>query len=179
MTEKEQFLEDCYRQYYPFLLHLCRREVSGSVLYVDIIDTCIQDTFLLAYRAYGEIKDYAYLRAWLVRTCMHRLIPYVKLQRQRQEHEAFSLDDEQMQGDTYLPQRSAEMQADAAESLQTLWDSLAPREKMIFHCRFIEGHSPEETAELAHCSPATVRATVFRIRKKAKKISEAVNKTDV
>lgn len=179
MTEKEQFLEDCYRQYYPFLLQLCRREVSGNALYVDIIDTCIQDTFLLAYRSYGEIKDCAYLRAWLVRTCMHRLIPYVKLQRKRREQEAFSLDDERMQVDPCLTQPSALPQEDAAETLQTLWDSLAPRERMIFHCHFIEGHSPEETAELAHCSPGTVRATVFHIRKKAKKISEAINKTDV
>lgn len=179
MTEKEQFLEDCYRQYYPFLLQLCRREISGNAQYVDIIDTCIQDTFLLAYHAYEEIKDYTYLRAWLVRTCMHRLIPYVKLQRQRQEHEAFSLDDEQMQSDTYLPQLSAAVQEDAEETLRTLWDALGPRERMIFHCRFIEGLSPEETAELAHCSPGTVRATVFHIRKKAKKFSEAINKTDV
>ncbi len=179
MTEKEQFLEDCYRQHYPFLLQLCRREIGENPLYVDVIDTCIQDTFLLAYRAYEEIKDYAYLRAWLVRTCMHRLIPYVKLQRKRREQEAFSLDDERMQEDPCLLQLSASVQEDAAETLQTLWDSLAPRERMIFHCHFIEGYAPEEIAELAHCSPGTVRATVFHIRKKAKKISEAINKTDV
>ncbi len=179
MSEKEQFLEDCYRRYYPFLLQLCRREVGGNRLYVDMVDTCIQDTFLLAYRAYEEIKDYDYLRAWLVRTCMNRLIPYVKLQKQRQTHEAFSLDDEQAPRDETLSQSPDADREDGAEALQALWDSLAPREKVIFHHHFIEGHTPEETAELAHCSPGTVRATVFRIRKKAKKFFEVVNKTDV
>ena len=59
MTEKEIFLEDCYRKYYSSILKLCRREVNNNLLYADIIDTCIQDTFLLAYHSYSQIGDCA------------------------------------------------------------------------------------------------------------------------
>lgn len=81
MTEEENFLEDCYRKYYTSILNLCRREVNHNPLYADVIDTCIQDTFLLAYRSYAQIKDYTNIRAWLVRACLNRLLPYIKLQK--------------------------------------------------------------------------------------------------
>ena len=65
MTEEDNFLEDCYRKYYTSILNLCRREVNHNPLYADVIDTCIQDTFLLAYRTYAQIKDYTNIRACL------------------------------------------------------------------------------------------------------------------
>ena len=163
MTEKEIFLEDCYRKYYSSILKLCRREVNNNLPYADIIDTCIQDTFLLAYHSYSQIGDYANIRSWLVRTCLNRLIPYIKLQRKRQEHEAFSLDDERSQ-----PLFESES---AADKLQEIASILSPKEKMVFHYYFKMGLSADEIAPLAHCSPSTIRALIFRIRQKSKKFS--------
>ena len=173
MRPEEEFLEDCYNRYYSFLLNLCRREVSNNLLYVDIIDTCIQDTFLVAYQSYAQIKGYANIRAWLARTCLNRLLPYVKLQRSRQDHEAFSLDDDRIfiansnALKTHIPECET-----TSDAIQKIFVSLSPKEKMVFHYYFITGYSADETASLAHCNPATIRVFIFRIRKRQKNYSE-------
>ena len=178
MTEEENFLEDCYRKYYTSILNLCRREVNHNPLYADVIDTCIQDSFLLAYRSYAQIKDYINIRAWLVRACLNRLLPYIKLQRKRQEHEAFSLDDERSQianmAQLHTPLFESES---AADKLQEIASILSPKEKMVFHYYFKMGLSADEIAPLAHCSPSTIRALIFRIRQKSKKFFLDVNKS--
>ena len=178
MTEKEIFLEDCYRKYYSSILKLCRREVNNNLLYADIIDTCIQDTFLLAYHSYSQIGDYTNMRSWLVRTCLNRLIPYIKLQRKRQEHEAFSLDDERSQianmAQLHTPLFESES---AADKLQEIASILSSKERMVFHYYFKMGLSADEIAPLAHCSPSTIRALIFRIRQKSKNFFHDVNKS--
>ena len=172
MTEEENFLEDCYRKYYTSILNLCRREVNHNPLYADVIDTCIQDTFLLAYSSYAQIKDYTNIRAWLVRACLNRLLPYIKLQKKRQEHEAFSLDDERIHPtDNNLVQAPSFETAFEADKLQEIACLLSPKEKLVFKYYFIEGHSADEVASLVHCSPSTIRVLIFRIRQKSKKIS--------
>lgn len=172
MTEKENFLEDCYRKYYSAIVRLCRCEVNNNSLYADIIDTCIQDTFLLAYHSYPQIGDYTNIRAWLVQTCLNRLLPYVKLQRKRQEHEAFSLDDEHVHTANMPQLQSPVCEAEsAADKLEQIASILSPKEKMVFHYYFKMGLSADEIASLVHCSPSTIRALIFRIRQKSKNFS--------
>lgn len=178
MTEKENFLEDCYRKYYSAIVRLCRCEVNNNSLYADIIDTCIQDTFLLAYHSYSKIGDYTNIRAWLVQTCLNRLLPYVKLQRKRQEHEAFSLDDEHVHTANMPQLQSPECEAEsAADKLEQIASILSPKERMVFHYYFKMGLSADEIAPLAHCSPSTIRALIFRIRQKSKNFFHDVNKS--
>lgn len=55
MTAKEKFIEDCYQQYYEFLWNLCRKKVACDPNYSDLVNTCIQDTFLLAYQSYDSV----------------------------------------------------------------------------------------------------------------------------
>ena len=178
MTEKESFLEDCYEKYYSSILKLCRREVNNNLLYADIIDTCIQDTFLLAYHSYSQIGDYTNMRSWLVRTCLNRLLPYIKLQRKRQEHEAFSLDDERIQAVNIAQLQTPLFEAESAtDKLQEIVSILSPKERMVFHYYFKMGLSADEIASLVHCSPSTIRALIFRIRQKSKKFFHDVNKS--
>lgn len=170
MTEQGTFIEDCYRQYSAFLVRLCRREVGSNRLYADLVDTCIQDTFLLAYQAYPEIKQHANLRAWLARTCLNRLLPYAKLQRKRMEHEAFSLDEDTAGSMNTLgfPDTGDEKLA-LSELLDQVLGTLSDKERLIFHDYFVEGLTAPEIARQRNLHIGTVKATIHSIRKKAKK----------
>ena len=100
MDAKAKFMEDCYQQNYSFLLNVCRKKVNGNPIYMDLVNDCIQDAFLLAYQSYDSLIHHPNTRAWLTRTCLNRLLPYAKLKRRRLEHEAFSLDDPGRQMET-------------------------------------------------------------------------------
>ena len=170
MTEQEAFIEDCYRQYYDFLIKLCRREVGNNRLYADLVDTCIQDTFLLAYQAYPEITQHANLRAWLARTCLNRLLPYAKLQRKRMAHEAFSLDEDTagVMKEPGFPDTGEDRLA-LSELLEQVQGVLSDQERRIFRDYFVEGLTAPEIARQRNLHIGTVKATIHSIRKKAKK----------
>ena len=170
MTEQEAFIEDCYRQYYDFLIKLCRCEVGNNRLYADLVDTCIQDTFLLAYQAYPEIKQHANLRAWLARTCLNRLLPYAKLQRKRMEHEAFSLDEDtaRVMKEPGFPNTGEDKLA-LLELLEQVQGLLSDQERRIFRDYFVEGLTAPEIARQRNLHTGTVKATIHAIRQKAKK----------
>ncbi len=170
MTAQEAFIEECYRRYYDFLLKLCRREVGNNRLYADLVDTCIQDTFLLAYQAYPEITQYANLRAWLARTCLNRLLPYAKLQRKRMEHEAFSLDEERIrQVFSAINHDTDGDKLDAQMLISKIIQALTEKERLIFEDFFVRGLTIAEIAQQNNLHTGTIKATIHSIRKKAKK----------
>lgn len=175
MTDKEKFTEDCYRQYDEFLRNVCRQKVNGDPLYRDVINNCLQDTFLLAYQSYDSLVDHSNIRAWLTRACLNRLLPYVELQRKRMKHEAYSLDDPQRTaGAKLFDRRASEYPAkkEAAEWISELLAQLSEQERSIFHLYFLEELSLADIAAIRHCSVGTVKGIIHRIRKKARKMKD-------
>lgn len=165
MSRKDQVFEGWYQQHYTFLLLLCRRKTGYDPLYADLIESCIQETFLLAYRHYDELQRMESIRGWLVRTCMNRLAPYAQLLRKRLSHEAYSLDDE------HAPEPPAPGEpSQLMEKISALEERLSPQQQEVLRIHFLEGHSLEETAEQANISLASAKTTVSRIRQKAKKV---------
>ncbi len=173
MNAKEKFIEDCYQQYYGFLWNLCRKKVAGDPNYLDLVNTCIQDTFLLAYQSYDSVVHHENIRAGLTRTSLNRLLPYAKLQRKQMEHVAFSLDDSQ-KGKTAEPLKYSI--SEAAESNEAIGfineflPQLSEQERFIFNSYFLEKLPLADIAAMRGCSIGTIKSTINRIRKKAKKM---------
>lgn len=176
MTVREKFIEDCYQQYYELLLNICRKKVNNNPIYSDLINSCIQDTFVLAYQLYDDIAEYANIRAWLIRTCMNRLIPYASLLRNRVEREAFSFDDSDRlrMCELYVYDVNEESEReDACASIVAVIQELSKREEIIFRAYFLEGLLLTDIARQQKCSIGTIKATIYRIRKKAKKVQKS------
>ena len=170
MTAQEAFIEECYRQYYDFLFKLCRRKIGNNRLYADLVDTCIQDTFLLAYQAYPKITQHVNLRAWLARTCLNRLLPYAKLHRKRMKHEAFSLDEEG--AGQRLSASDSDIDGDRLDAQMLVGgiiQALTEKERLIFVDFFVEGFTVAEIARQRNLHTGTIKATIHSIRRKAKK----------
>lgn len=173
MTAKEKFIEDCYQQYYGFLWNLCRKKVACDPNYLDLVNTCIQDTFLLAYQSYDSVVHHENIRAWLTRTCLNRLLPYAQLQRKRMEHEAYSLDDPEK------PKSSEPFEYGISEALEgneatgfidEFLPQLSEQERNVFNSYFLEELPLIHIAAIQDCSIGTIKSTIHRIRKKAKKM---------
>lgn len=176
MTIKEKFIEDCYQQYYELLLSICRKKMNNNPIYSDLINSCIQDTFVLAYQLYDDIIEYANIRAWLIRTCMNRLIPYARLLRNRVEHEAFSFDDTDRLRMCELYACYVDEDNERGEVcafIAAVIQELSRREEIIFRAYFLEGLLLTDIAKQQKCSVGTIKATIYRIRKKAKKVQKS------
>lgn len=173
MTAKEKFIEDCYQQYYSFLWNLCQKKVAGNPCYLDLVNTCIQDTFLLAYQSYDSLVHHNNIRAWLTRTCLNRLLPYAQLQRKRMEHEAYSLDDSQKFKlfEPFEYSVNETLEDDEAKSfINEFIPLLTEQEYSIFSSYFLKGLPIANIATIYGCSIGTIKSTIHRIRKKARKM---------
>lgn len=173
MTAKEKFIEDCYQQYYSFLWNLCQKKVAGNPCYLDLVNTCIQDTFLLAYQSYDSLVHHNNIRAWLTRTCLNRLLPYAQLQRKRMGHEAYSLDDPQKLKlfDPFEYSFTEALENNEAISfINEFLPLLSEQECNIFRSYFLEELPIIHIATIYGCSIGTIKATINRIRKKARKM---------
>lgn len=175
MTAKEEFIEDCYQQHYEFLWNVCRKKVDGNPIYLDLVNDCIQDTFLLAYKSYDSLIHHTNVRAWLTRTCLNRLLPYAKLQRKRICHEEGSIDDPSKQMETKLfgcDIGNYEDKREAVGFVRELLTQLSQQERSIFDLYFLKGWPLASVAAMRNCSIGTVKGTIHRIRKKAKKVKK-------
>ena len=174
MTAKEKFIEDCYQQYYEFLWNLCRKKVACDPIYLDLVNTCIQDTFLLAYQSYDSVVHHENIRAWLTRTCLNRLLPYAQLQRKRMEHEAYSLDDPEKQKSSEPFQygiSEALEDNEATGFIDEFLPQLSEQERNVFNSYFLEQLPLIHIAAIQDCSIGAIKSTIHRIRKKAKKMN--------
>ncbi len=68
-----------YEDNVSFLLMLCRKRVGYRKEYQEIIEDCIQDTFIIAMAKWDTLKDHPNIRAWLVRTCLNLLLPGTRI----------------------------------------------------------------------------------------------------
>lgn len=170
MTAREAFVEDCFEKYYDFLLKLCRRRVGNNLLYADLVDSCIQDTFLLVYQSYPDLLQHPNPRAWLARTCLNRLLPYAQLQRNRIAHEAFSLDAKDFVLSTFLVDSESLNLLPLLDEIHSL---LTEREWLIFKDYFLEGISLADIAHRRQIHTGTVKAVLHTIRKKLEKRRES------
>ena len=177
MTQSEQYIEALYAKYQRFLHTICRQKTGHDRAYDTLIEDCIQETFLLAYRHYDELQSHPNVQAWLVRTCLNRLLPYAKQQRDHQSVVAFPLDhtgvlfvaDESNSSDAFV--RSMDVKAFEA----TLLTALTAREENVFARYFLRGETMQETAEALGVSMNQVRVDIRHIRQKARLIQAKLN----
>ena len=172
-NQKEEFFELIYAQYAKKLERICLRYVNYQPEYREIAADSVQKTFLKALEEYDRLKDVSYIEPWLYQTCMHRFTTALKTYRRRMKHHVVI--DEKMEN--VLSSERTITTIDALldkesnlELLNRVFDAFTDRERSIAQDYFVSEMTAEEVANRNQTSIGAIKAIVFKMRTKAKKI---------
>lgn len=170
-NEKEAFFEKLYSKYASKLERICLRYVNYNNEYRDIIDDCIQETFICANRNYSEIKTHPAIEGWLIKTCMHRLTTAIKKYRRRKTFHLYSFDEEKAPEPQEMISTIEQWIGEETnkENINKILELLNIREGQVFSELFIENRGLQEIAEKHGDTLSAEKSVLARIRRKIKK----------
>ena len=163
-----QEIENLYHKYSQKLYSMCWRDVGYNPEYEDLIEDCIQETFVTLAGQLEALNSHPSIEGWLVVTCRHRLLREIsKRKRFRDCCIIQELDD--------IPNPSLsdieQWLDDEAVSgnKEHILDLLNDKQKTVF-LEYLDGrHTVREMASETGRSESAIRSVMTRIRKKIRK----------
>ena len=144
--------EQVVRQYADTVYAVCVMRLNNTA---DAED-CFQDTFLKLYTDPPQLRDTEHLKAWLIRVAINRCKNCIRDNRRIVSFEAVP----------ETPSLHSDDESDVSWALMQL--ELKYRE--VLYLYYVERYKIAEIGEILGMSPAAVKSTLFRGRKKLKKI---------
>jgi RNA polymerase sigma-70 factor (ECF subfamily) len=136
------------------------RSVAGTVYRLlgrdDEVDDVIQETFLEAYRAMGDLRDPGSVRGWLRTTAVR--CTYRKLRRRRRRRRLTKL----VQQDAHVEVNSRDEELTA--TLYTALEQIDPDLRVPWILRHLEERSLAEVADMCEISVATTKRRLAKAR---------------
>lgn len=170
---REVFITTLYEENRDFLYALCRKRVRYQARYDDLIDDCIQETFLLAVDKAETLMNHDNPRGWLARTCLNRLMTQQRKQQLRQRIVPASLDEGKFFDIDAKDQIETFLESEESHSfLQKLIAALDDNERAVFNAYFVEHSTMKTIAANMQTSENHVKNLLKRMRRKAKKFSK-------
>ncbi|HEX4476052.1 MAG TPA: sigma-70 family RNA polymerase sigma factor [Polyangiaceae bacterium] len=155
-------LDTLFRRYAPYVAAVAHRLLGRDG---DVDDT-VQEVFLVAVRAVGQLRDPTAVKAWLA--CIAVRIARRRLKRRRLR-QFFGLDDPAVYDGVVDAGASPEDRALLARVYRVL-DGIPANQRIAWSLRYVEGEPLESVATLSGCSLATAKR---RISAAAKTLEEA------
>ena len=141
-----------YQRYAPYIAAIATRSLGRESEVEDVV----QDVFAAAVSGLRRREDDREIKAWLARVTVRRAIHAVRL---RRIWNLFDLTDDPGYEMLVDPGASPEQRQLIVQVYRVL-DTLAPRHRVPWALRYIEGRSMEEVADLCGCSLATAKRRV-------------------
>lgn len=171
--EKNRLLEDLYQKYYDAVFRWCFQEIHFQACYIPLIEDCIHDAFRKAIVCYEEYKDYMNPMGWIAKAARNCFLSELRKQKNRSSQASLKkiVTEQAMSRDLYLSdfERWLE-QEECKEKLDAILAILTDQERIIFDAYFRDDLSVSQTVEQTGLSDGAVKATIARIRKKARQI---------
>jgi RNA polymerase sigma-70 factor (ECF subfamily) len=142
-------LDAIYRQHASYVAAIGLRMLGRE----HEVDDLVQDVFLEAMRGLSRVRDPGAIRGWLATIAVRRANRRL---RRRYFRMMFHLDESPDYEACAAPDATPEERAHVASIYRAL-DGLAPRARVIWALRHVEGETLERTAELTECSLSTVQ----------------------
>lgn len=162
-SEDREFFEQFYLENRKLIYYF-----ASKIALTDNCEDLVHDTVvrLMSHTpALRQISDNkSKVANYLYQTVRSEYIDQIRKEKQ----EASKLADD----DTRPAEALQDLEADLerAQEIELVKDNLTEQEWMLLHKRYILGYSAEELGQLKGCSPNSVRMTLSRTRRKAKKI---------
>lgn len=161
----QAFAEECWRKYAPYIRKLLQYKLASMP---DLIEDCLNDTFLALLTALERGEEIEKPKAWLTVTAGHIIKKTYDMRRRELERRA-------PEGETLLyelpaPEPPAEERFTEAELLAAKDDflaSLSEAERTLYELRFLKGMKLKRIAALTGVTENNVKQRVFRLKRKA------------
>lgn len=167
MTERQALIEKLYVEHADFLVQLCRKRTGYNPYCADMIEDCVQETFLTALTAYDLLIRHENVRGWLAMTCIHCL-QHAFRQEKQQERMMMALLRERMRAE-YVGSNPVEEEQERktiGEELQRLQSQLSPQERTIWIAYFCYQQTMKVIAISQGMTENQVKSVIRRIRRK-------------
>ena len=172
--DRDSFIHKIYNEYYTKLENMCLQKVSNiDSAYGDLISSCIQDVFMLAYQSYDILVEHENVEAWLKKTCSNRLIPYkIRLDEKKSKIVPLELVDHMQLINELDVSETVVNAISSQEFLEKLMPLLSESEKEVYVSYFVEHKTIEDIANKRNSSVASVKMVLNRIKNKGKRARE-------
>ena len=159
-----------YDHYYGRVMFACLKICRNKQDAEDIV----QDTFFIFYKNLNKIDELAneaMVGAWLKKTAIHECYRKKKAKNVRNEHEAYSMDETDIEladnDETFLPEQYL-YEKEQREELVAIIDSLPQKQSEAIYLFYYAGMSASEIAELQNSNDTNVWKTLSNARKNLK-----------
>lgn len=119
-------------------------------------EDAVQDSLLLAWRAWDRLRDPARRQAWLVRITVRECLRSRRRRIARQRVEAGGVDAASFVSELPAHLRESPIDWPAA------WRSLSPGQRSVLTLHYHHGYTLDEAAEAMGCRPGTARRHLAR-----------------
>ena len=141
-----------FEQHWRYVARIAHRMLGRT----DEVDDAVQDVFAIVYRRRKEVAELESVKQWIGAVTVKRCY---QLLRRRSRRRWTSGDDEASFLQVRDPRVDPEQQAMIARVGQVL-DKMAPRQRVAWTLRYLEGETLEEVARLANTSLATAKRRI-------------------
>ncbi|MDO5377183.1 MAG: sigma-70 family RNA polymerase sigma factor [Clostridia bacterium] len=174
MDERSKWINACYEQYFDSLMARARCYAGGDALVRNELEDCVNEAFEIAWRNYEELRNHPCMIGWLTKTTYNRIDNFSTRGSTRIARRSVSIDSETTKDlEDREAARRLESWAEQEEHralIERIIRMLTQSEKEIFDHYFIHGRTAPDIMEQTGYSLGRVRATIRRIRKKAKNV---------
>lgn len=143
------------------------RIARGIVRHDADAEDVVQDTYVRAFTHLEHFRGDSSVGTWLVRIAMNEALGRLRRQRPTAELNDATTSSASPGPETLMAQR------ELRTMLEHAIDDLPDHFRHVFVARVVEGLSVEETAELFHLKPETVKTRVHRARRALRRTIEA------
>lgn len=162
----EQWLHEIYMANYKRLYAIGRLFVGREPMYAQAVEDMAQEVFLILWSKRLKLYTHPNIGGWLVETMRGLMLNYLRKQKRRNAHLAFSLDEEGSEPrvastEFELPENVL-MQKESLETLKTL---LGDENASLFYSYCVENKSAGEIAKAFGLSESCIRMRVMRLKK--------------
>lgn len=161
---QKQAVSDLYDSYKGVMAHTVRRLTSVP----EEVEDVMQDSLIALMRNIDTISSLNHYKtaAYIVLTVRRT---YFNLAKKERRLRVVPFDDEAEKSSDTLADNTL-IDADEKLDVMQLMDALPANDRRILEAWYLEGCSAEQLAKELHCKPASVRAILSRVRKRAEKL---------
>ncbi len=98
-NERVAYIEKLFLDHYSSLRKACIRYMRYDPIFLPLVDDCIQETFIKAFKSYEVLKTHPNVAGWLVITSKNYLMSELRKHKRRDERLTCLMDTAEFTGD--------------------------------------------------------------------------------
>ena len=167
---KVEKTEYYYHKYSRKLTYMCRKYLGYDPQYNDMIQDCVQETFLLLFRNLKDLQDHTSIEGWLTVTCQHRLWNALADANKQQKYTDSSVDPmtNKLPASYISDIEKWNEDESTVDNKEKILSMLNEHQQRVF-LQYMDGYRVSEIASNTKMSESAVKSVMTRIRKKIKK----------